>query len=370
MRTVANASIGGLDGPSLLKLIDAGGDPGVLRPYRIPSGNPNQEDRCFIEVTNKNTKKRERHRVPYNATTLPYETWLEIDKAVQRAAQSPMRAVNDLKAAGCVRTLPNGFATAALLGQRASRIGTAELGMDPQGGPRRDRPVSETVLLPLPCIWSGFGFGARELAMSKQSGLPLDTTAAADSMEACARLAEKMLIGNSDYDQYTYAGGTIYGYTDHASRITFHITAPDASGWTPETFIAELLAGRQELIAALRPGPYILYMSPDWAQYLDNDYKSDNAGTTATITLRQRIKQLTEITDIRYLYDLSGWDILLVQMDTNTVQEVIGMEWTTVQWETMGGQSMNWMVLGIYVPQIRSDYDGHLGIGHGGTALS
>jgi hypothetical protein len=204
--------------------------------------------------------------------------------------------------------------------------------------------------------------------MSKQSGLPLDVTGVADATDACARMAEKMLIGNSDYDQYTYAGGTIYGYTDHTSRATFHLTEPDSSGWTAETMVAELLAGTQELVDIYRTGPFALYLSTAWRQYLENDYVSANAGTTATITLADRIRKISDISEIRYLYDLTGWGALLVQMSSDTVQEVIGMEWTTVQWDNPGGQSMEWLVLGIYVPQIRADYEGRLGISHGAAA--
>jgi len=186
-------------------------------------------------------------------------------------------------------------------------------------------------------------------------------------MDACARLTEQMLLGNASgkASAFTYAGGTIRGYLDHGSRVTFHITAPNSSGWTPETFLAEILAGTQDLIDIYRNGPYVMYMAPAWRVYMENDYVAANAGTTGTITMRERVLKVSEVQDIRYLYDLSGWDILLVQMDKQTVQEIIGMDWTTVQWESMGGQSLDWLILGIYVPQIRADYDGHLGVAHG-----
>jgi len=55
-------------------------------------------------------------------------------------------------------------------------------------------------------------------------------------------------------------------------------------------------------------------------------------------------------------------------MKSNVVREVIGMDWTVVQWEELGGQKLSWMVLGIYVPQLRADYDGNCGINHGSGA--
>jgi hypothetical protein len=369
----AVSDIGGLTGPSLTKLIEAGGDGGILRPFRydgksyvsLLNGKTNEDGTPQREVVACNEHELLRNTV----ATLPHEVWLDIDQTVERAAVSELRAVNDLKSAGLTRVIPNGFAVQALMSQKASRVGTAYVGMDPQAGFKKDRPVTDTVLLPLPCIWSGFGFGARELATSRRGGMPLDVTGAEDATRACALMAEKMLIGNSDYDQYKYiANAVIYGYTDHGSRITFTITAPTASGWDGETLVGELLGAKQELITAKKKGPYIIYLAPAWSQYLDNDYVSANAGTTATITTRERILKINGFSEIRELDELSGWEILIVQMETQTVQEVIGMDWTTVQWEEMGGQAYNWMVMGIYVPRIRADYDGNCGIAHGTTS--
>jgi len=366
----AVSDVGGLSGPSLTKLIEAGGDAGILRPFRhdrksyvsLLNGKKNEDGTPQREVIACNDHELLRNTV----ATLPHEVWLEIDQTVERAAQSELRAVNDLKAAGLTRTIPNGFAVQALMSQRASRVGTAYVGMDPQAGFKKDRPVTDTVLLPLPCIWSGWGFGARELATSQRGGMPLDTTGAEDATRACALMAEKMLIGNSDYDQYKYiANAVIYGYTDHGSRITFTITAPTASGWDGETLVGELLGARQDLITAKKRGPYVIYLAPAWSEYLDNDYVSANAGTTQTITTRERILKIDGFSEIRTLDELTGWDILIVQMETQTVQEVIGMDWTTVQWDELGGQAHNWMILGIYVPRVRADYDGNCGIAHG-----
>jgi hypothetical protein len=47
---------------------------------------------------------------------------------------------------------------------------------------------------------------------------------------------------------------------------------------------------------------------------------------------------------------------------------VIGMDVTTVQWETHGGMRLNFKVMAIMVPQLRSDFNGNAGIVHGSTA--
>ena len=52
-------------------------------------------------------------------------------------------------------------------------------------------------------------------------------------------------------------------------------------------------------------------------------------------------------------------------MKSQTVREIIGMEFTPVQWEEQGGQVLQGRIIGILIPQIRSDYEGHCGIAHG-----
>ncbi len=55
-------------------------------------------------------------------------------------------------------------------------------------------------------------------------------------------------------------------------------------------------------------------------------------------------------------------------MTTDVVREVIGMDVTTVQWETKGGMQLNFKVMAILVPQIRADQNSNTGIVHGTTA--
>ena len=351
----------GLQGPSLNKLEEVG-DPGILRPYRIG-------DKCYVTLTNKDTGKPEHHQVPFNTATLPHEVWLQIDQTVTRAMRKRLKAVADLVGQNLTYNIPNGFGITGLMTQTASRIGTAKVGMDPTEKGPSDLPVVSQRLIPLPCIWSDIQIGARVLATSRRGGLPLDMATSEDSAFACAETAEQMLIGNGVPDKYKYIeGAVIYGYTDFPSRVTFSITAPDSSGWVGSTLLSELLAARQGLINKKKYGPYAIYLSPAWSKYLDGDYNSTTSGQTTTITIRERILKVGGFSEIRELDYLTGWDILIVQMETDTVREIIGMPWTTVQWEEQGGQVLNYKIMGIYVPDIRADYDGNCGVAHGSVA--
>ena len=57
--------------------------------------------------------------------------------------------------------------------------------------------------------------------------------------------------------------------------------------------------------------------------------------------------------------------MVLVQMTADVCREVVGMDITTVQWESHGGMQLNFKVMCILVPQLRSDFNGTTGIVHG-----
>jgi hypothetical protein len=175
--------------------------------------------------------------------------------------------------------------------------------------------------------------------------------------------AEKLVLGTSG--SFSYGGGTIYGLTNFPERITsVDIMAPTDSGWTPQSFVTNVLAMRQASETELHYGPWMLYVSPSWDQYLDDDYsaaKGDN-------TLRQRVAAINNITGIQTLDYLTGFQIVLVQQTTDVIRLVIGMDITTVQWETEGGMRLNFKVMAIMVPQLRADINGNTGIVHGNAA--
>jgi hypothetical protein len=358
---------GGLAGsPSVEKLLDADMDAGILRPWHDPVTN-----KAYVTMFNKATKQSENrfvaHRNQISNATLPHEVWIMIDQNVTRAAQTRLRIVADLIGAGLTFAIPNAMGVPVLMTQRASRTGTAVVAMDPAMKGPNDRHIFDSVNIPLPVTFADWGFSARELAISRRGGLPLDVAMGEDQGRAVAEELEKMAIGNSSaYDQFTFGGGTIYGISDFPSRITFTITAPTAGGWVPSTLIGQLLSARQSLIGKKKYGPYVLYMAPAWARYLDQDYLSTTAGQTTTITLRERLLKIAGFSEIRELDTLGAvWDILILQMDTETVREIVGMPITTVMWEEQGGLAQSLKTMCIQVPQVRADYDGNCGIAHG-----
>jgi uncharacterized linocin/CFP29 family protein len=240
-----------------------------------------------------------------------------------------------------------------------SDINDADISMDGLKENANDRPQFNLVNLPLPIIHKDFSFSARQIATSRAGGSPLDTTMAELAGRKVAEAAEKLLIGRTSSFAYGTgnSAGTIYGYTNYTNALTKTITSPATSAWTGTLFLTEILAMRQQSVANNYFGPWMMYVAPNWDQYLDTDFKANGDKS-----IRERIKMVDGIQDIRTLDYLQNYDVILVQMSSDVVRLVIGMDIVTVQWDSKGGLQQNFKVMAIMVPQLRSDQGSQTGI--------
>ncbi len=286
------------------------------------------------------------------------EEWIHFDTAVIKAAMPRLKAWADLEMANSY-TIPNGWGKTVLESQNMSDISDAAISMDGVVQSDNDRPVYDITGLPLPIIHKDFRMSARQIATSRNSNTPLDTTNASLAGTKISETVEKLTIGTLTG---TYFGGyQVYGYTNWPSRLTADITAPTTGGWTPDVLLAEVLAMRDQSIAAHYYGPWKLYFGLGWTAYLDADYSA----LKGDITLRDRILKLDGITGLATLDFLTGFQVLLVQMTPEVARAVIAMRPQTLQWEEKGGMEIHMKVMCVMVPQLRKDFYGNTGIVHG-----
>ena len=330
-------------------LLENGFNANALRPYIGKDGN------SYITQTVNGVSRA----VRTNATaTLRKDEWKALDLVLIEVARERLRAVGDLRAAGLTYVIPNGLGKTVLETETIGDINDASISMDPDRQGENDRPEYELSSLPLPVTHKDFSFSARQIAVSRNTGVPLDMEMLKQSARKVAESNEKLLLGT--LDSYTYGGGTIYGYTNWTGRITYTLTSPATSGWTGADLLANLLAMRKESFDAMHYGPFQLYTSPDWDAYLDADY-----ATGYPKTLRSRILEVEGFSGMKTLDYLTDYDILMVQMTSDVIREVIGMDLTTVQWPSNGGMKLNFKVMDILVPQLRADQNSNTGLVHG-----
>lgn len=331
-----------------------------------------------------------------NATALRKEEWIELDSVVLRAARFRLRAWADLAASNSFGGF-NGMSKLVLEYETMSDPGEAIVDMDGLTEGRSDAPQFQLQGLPLPITHSDFWFSSRKLSVSRNTGTPLDTTMGEACGRRVAELIEQTTIGVSTGVTYgglsTQIGGygrasTVYGYLNFPARLTY-ASLPTPTGLNAAAVLSSVLAMRQQLINNKFYGPFMMYHSNDWDTYLDNDYIL-TGGNVATQTLRERLKAIEGVQDVRRLDFLWGatptypnntsgltpppnpapnvvaspYQMIMVQMTPDVARAVNGMDITTVQWESVGGMRLNFKVMAIQVPQLRADHFGSCGILH------
>lgn len=316
------------------------------------------------------------HDPVHNATSLRKDDWVRLDTAVLRAARARLKAWADLSAASSYGGF-NGMATMILEQEAVSDPGEAMVDMEMLSDGRHDAPRFIRDGLPLPITYSSFWYSKRRLMVSGNKGTPLNLYSAEAAGRRVAEMVEKTLIGvvagmtYGDATEYNRGTSKVYGYTNFPDRNVYNsLTVP--TGSNPEATVADVLRMREILYADNQYGPFIIYTSNDWDLYLDNDY-ARLGGNNATMTLRNRLRQIDGVKDIRRLDYLTptnshAFTMIMVSMTSETAEAVNGMDLTTVQWESHGGAKLHFRVMCIQVPRLKSDYLGQCGILHARTA--
>jgi hypothetical protein len=81
-------------------------------------------------------------------------------------------------------------------------------------------------------------------------------------------------------------------------------------------------------------------------------------------SIMERVLAIPGLNSVRESKDLTASNVLLVQLTNDVVDEVVGMEPTTVQWDSPGGMIVNFKVMAIMIPRVKADYVNQSGIAH------
>ncbi len=313
-----------------------------------------------------------------NATSLRKDEWFELDRVVLKEARQRLKAWGDLTGANSVSL--NGMSKSIYEWETQDDPGEAVVDMKGVTPGRGDSPRYQLEALPLPITHSDFFFDKRRIQTSRSIGMGIDLSMAEAAGRRVAETLEKTLIGVTTGFIYGSADGRygvdnnaapkVYGYTNYPNRVTkADMTIP--SGANGSTNLTDWLTLREAMFAQNFYGPFVVYTAANYDQHLDNLFSTlePSAGT-----LRKRLLEIDGISSIRRLDFLPGTtsgathDVIFVQMTSDVVRAVLGMPITTIQWESVGGMQLHFKVMTIAAPNIRSDFDGRCGIGHGTSA--
>jgi uncharacterized linocin/CFP29 family protein len=343
----------GLHGNQAARLLGSNCDPGVLRPFRddrYPGYN-------FLTL---NAGTPDEKTITTNANALlTRDEWLIVDTKVRELARKRLTAVNQLRSRGLGVTLSNAMAKTAIYREMVGDIGRANVSMEGTVKGNNDRVELKGQFTPLPIIHKDFDLSLRQIQEARTSANSFESTMLQQATRKVAEEAEMMLLGTGT--AYNFGGNYVYGYCNYPDRQLQDLTDPTDEAWTPDLFIAEIIAMKKKAIEKQHYGPYVLNLGPDWETVLDKDYSTQYPG----VTILDRVKRIAKIEAVEIMDYMSGYDAVLATMTSDNVEELIGMDVTPVQWETDGGMSIHFKVMTIMVPRFGSDFDGKCGIVHG-----
>lgn len=287
---------------------------------------------------------------------LSKDAWLQFDNTVIEIARHELMGIGDLMSRGLTYNVPNAMGVTRIEWQRIGDMGPADLDMSGVTEGRTDKLGMDLVGMPLPITHKDFFLNIRQLEASRNSGMPLDTTQAAIcSRKVSERIESMLFLGDTSLG----TNNAILGYATAPNRITGSTTASWATA-TGAQIVADVLA----MIAAARAlemhGPFMFYVSYLSLSNLGNDYKAESDKT-----ILQRILEIPGVAGIKSSFYVPNSDtVFAIQMTSDVVDIVDGIQPTVVQWDSLGGMRQNFKVLAIMVPRVKSTIIGQSGIIH------
>ena len=288
--------------------------------------------------------------------TLLYDEWKVLDKVVVKAAQERLVAVQQLIGRGLTYNVPNGLGKTVLAWQDMSDISDAELNMDAISKARRDRPEYDIAYMPLPVIHKDFSFSIREILESRNGSMPLDMTMAEMAARKVSELIEYILFNG--YNTYNFGGGSIYGLTDYPYVNSGSLSgAWDSSAIDGPAIINDVITIKQDLLTAKHYGPFGLWIPSEYETKLDEDYRANY-----TQTIRERLSNITNLAFVQVADKMPSAKVCMAQLTSDVIRMVMGLDITTVEWDSEGGLKKNFKVMAIMLPQPRKTQENDCGI--------
>lgn len=287
---------------------------------------------------------------------LTKDAWTNFDNKIIEIARQRLIGVADLIAAGLTYNVPNAMGVTRIEWERMGDMGPADLNMAGVTEGRTDSMGFDLVGMPLPIVHKDFWINIRKLEASRNSGTPLDTTQA----EICARkvserIESMLFLGDTSLG----TNNQIYGYATAPDRITGSTTASWATA-TGDQIVADVIAMIGAAKAKEMHGPFQFYVHYSAMSNLGNDYKANSDKT-----ILQRVMEIPGVAGIKESYYVPNADtVFAIQMTSDVVDIVDGIQPTVVQWDSLGGMRQNYKVLAIMVPRVKSTIINQSGIIH------
>ncbi len=275
------------------------------------------------------------------------DEWKQFDDALIAVARQRMPLVAMLVEAGLTFPIENGLGTTILEWEDVSDMEPADVSMAGVTRGEQDTLQYSSKSMPLPIIHKDFTLNIRKLMASRKLGQSLDTAQAAMAGRLVAEKTEAMVIEG----HATRVGSSvIYGIDTVLNSSAVTMTNLWDTTTTGAEYVVDILASLAALHGDYMYGPYVLVVNETTHLRLQNDY--DVAGASH-MTIMARLQLIEGISRIIPSINVPANHAYLVQLTNDVIDEVIGLQPTTVQWETQGGMQMHFKVMSIMIPRLR-----------------
>lgn len=299
-----------------------------------------------------------------NDGLLMYDEWKDLDRNVIQVASERLVGIADLKVGRLTHNLGSIGVTIAQW-ETASDITDADFSMSGVTSGEKDTQAFGNDFVPVPIIHKDFSLNIRRLEASRRFGTALDSSISTIAARKVAEASEDMLFAGAPI---VVDGQRIYGYTNSPKRGKVKMTSDWAgNGVTGADILGEVMLALEEARGNRYFGPYTLYIPGEYETKFDNDFKTTGNDNR---TIRERLLALNGIANIKVADRLEAGNVVLVQLTSDVVDLAIAQEISTVQWESKGGMTQDFKVMAVWVPRLKSDYDGRSGFVHIGTGNS
>ena len=285
---------------------------------------------------------------------LQKDEWKIFDAAIIQAAEATLVGIADLRSRGLVYDL-GGLGVLTAEWQASTDMTAAQVDMSGAESGEEDTITFSTQGVPVPIIHKNYRINLRRLLASRKMGMALDTLEATRAGRKVGETMEDMLFNGVSVTGDTY---TVYGYTNFPGRVQVTIKGnwDDVNGNMTRD-VETLLAAADGIY---HRGPFTLYLP---TRFWTATRSQEN--TYAQTTYLERLKKYAEIVDIRWSTYLDYNEVVMVEMNKETVDLAVGQDVTNLMDTEKFGFVQRFMAFSAISPRLKKDSNGNSGVFHG-----
>lgn len=293
-----------------------------------------------------------------NAGSVRHEDYLSIQEMVTGIRRRKLTAIEDLMSAGLSF---NEDISNQLVGfEKSSDMTAAKQSMNPNMTEFEGTSFTEE-FVPCPITHKGFTIPFRQGSFDYKRSIAMENAI----RYVAERLEQTLVAGNTDISvSYGGVSQPLYGYTTHPQRGTNATTISDFTDISNITSFYSELIREVGLMWSTQGGigenSLMVYVGNGIYTNLQEDYKADSERS-----VMERARAITQVRDIKPLEKLGNNEVLLVEMESSTIQLAVEAPLQVVPF--MKSQPFEAQKFGVFAAMthlIKADQNGNTGVRH------